>query len=283
MYHHADLSAPPTRLEKGGSSCLETSSVDGSKKPLAAHTRLKETTMKRPIIALASLAALGLYAVFAVQIAGIASRPETTKLADFDLVNTNITKQAQMLVFTQTVSGKAGESKPPPTGHFAGSEVYSYVWPTSLDSSAVGFEAKQGVLALAATFHPDFDDGANGAKNRSLWHTHWVVLVPDDACGKGNLKVKDIPEGAKPKMPPTWPGVGILIDSPNYPPSFSGSSIQVRVPLKDLGFPASFKFDGVTAGLRVNANLHAPLLCVADVFKVASGNLSLPGQVSDGK
>ena len=41
--------------------------------------------------------------------------------------------------------------------------------------------------------------------------------------------------------------------------------------------PASF--DGVTAGLRIDGNLHAPLLCVSNVFKVASGNLSLPGKV----
>ncbi len=38
-------------------------------------------------------------------------------------------------------------------------------------------------------------------------------------------------------------------------------------------------FDGVTAGLRVNADLHAPLLCVVNVFDVASGDLSLPGRV----
>jgi hypothetical protein len=35
----------------------------------------------------------------------------------------------------------------------------------------------------------------------------------------------------------------------------------------------------VTAGLRVNANVHAPLICVADVFDVASGDLSLPGKI----
>jgi len=32
----------------------------------------------------------------------------------------------------------------------------------------------------------------------------------------------------------------------------------------------------------VNASVHSPLLCVADVFKVASGPLSLPGQVETG-
>ena len=39
-------------------------------------------------------------------------------------------------------------------------------------------------------------------------------------------------------------------------------------------------FDGVTAALRVNASMHSPLLCVANVFKVASGDLSLPGKVN---
>jgi hypothetical protein len=29
----------------------------------------------------------------------------------------------------------------------------------------------------------------------------------------------------------------------------------------------------------VNASVHDPLLCVVDVFDVASGNLSLPGRV----
>jgi len=41
----------------------------------------------------------------------------------------------------------------------------------------------------------------------------------------------------------------------------------------------SFNFDGVTAGLRVNADLHSPLLCVTNVYDVASGDLSLPGKV----
>lgn len=45
--------------------------------------------------------------------------------------------------------------------------------------------------------------------------------------------------------------------------------LEVRVPW----------FDGVTAGLRVIAGAHAPPLCVVDVFKVASGDLSLPGKV----
>jgi hypothetical protein len=39
---------------------------------------------------------------------------------------------------------------------------------------------------------------------------------------------------------------------------------------------------GIATGkaLRVNASVHAPLLCIVDVFKVASGKLSLPGKVN---
>ena len=42
---------------------------------------------------------------------------------------------------------------------------------------------------------------------------------------------------------------------------------------------AAMSFDGVAAGLRVNGTMTAPLLCVTDVLKIASGDLSLPGTV----
>ena len=207
----------------------------------------------------------------------ITAAPNTTTQASFDLVQTSVQRSGNHVVFTTTTHGTPGQDRPTATGQFAGSNVYAYVWPTSLDSSVVGFDPKQGVLALAATFHPDFDDGAYGAKNRTVWHAHWVVLQPDDACGKGHLKVRDIPKGTKPNLPATWPGVPLLISSPNYAPSFDANSVTVRVPLADLSFTKAFQYDGVTAGLKINANLHSPLLCVVDVFKVASGNLSLPG------
>lgn len=207
--------------------------------------------------------------------------------AEFDIVRTSITRTGGDLVFTMGVSGRAGASRPARTGQLAGSQVYSYVWPTSLDSSAVGFEQSQGILAFAVTSHPDFDDtplydenGDGDPKNDGdLWHSHWVVLVPDDACGTGALKVKDIPEGAKPRLPATWPGLPILIDSPAYRPTITGRSVSVRIPASAVGETAGMKFDGVTAGLRVNGSVHSPLLCVANVFDVASGNLSLPGRV----
>ena len=60
----------------------------------------------------------------------------------------------------------------------------------------------------------------------------------------------------------------------------SAETVEVRVPFADIGAVKGAGFDGVTAGLRVNANVHAPLLCVTDVFDVASGDLSLPGRVN---
>lgn len=210
----------------------------------------------------------------------VSSPAKDAILAPFDIVRTQVKSVGPDVVFRVQVRGKAGELKPKATGQFAGSAVWSYVWPTSLNSSSVGFEGDQGILALAVTFHPDFDDAAYGGVNRHVWHPHWVVLVPDEACGKGALKVRDIPAGTKPKVPATWPGVPLLIDSPTYPTTLATDTVEVKVPAEVIGAVEGVKFDGVTSALKVNANLHAPLLCISDIFDVASGDLSLPGRIS---
>ena len=219
---------------------------------------------------------------------GIASKAGAAVDAPFDIVHTRIGTEGNTAVFRMAVSGKAGASRPAKSGQLAGSTVFSYVWPTSLDPSVVGFEPKAGILAFVVTSHPDFDDtplfDENGDgrpdNDGDLWHSHWVVLQPDAACGKDALKVVDIPAGTKPRLPKTWPGLPILIDSPGWSPSFNHHSVEVRVPFDDIGVVEAGSFDGVTAALRVNASVHAPLLCVAKVFKVASGDLSLPGKVN---
>ena len=210
----------------------------------------------------------------------IATKKGNAKQPAFDIVKTDIRVDAakNQVEFAMQVAGKAGSVKPKKTGKFAGADVFSYVWPTKIDPSEVGFDKGAGILALAVTIHPDFDDTPLFNTTGKDWHSHWVVLVPDDACGKGALKVKDIPEGAKPKLPKTWPGVPLLIDSPGYAPRFAGNAVTVRVPFDDVSVLKGAAFDGVTAGLRVNASAHAPLLCVVNVFDVASGDLSLPGK-----
>ncbi|MDH5778908.1 MAG: hypothetical protein OEZ33_11890 [Gammaproteobacteria bacterium] len=217
----------------------------------------------------------------------IKSAKDESIQAAFDLVRTRIRVDGPNLVFQQKVTGQAGSVKPNAIGQLAGSEVFSYVWPTSLDSSAAGFEAKQGILALVMTAHPDFDDTPRYDENRdgdktndgNVWHSHWVVLIGDDACGPGALKVKDIPEDSKPKLPATWPGLPLFIDSPGYEPELDEHTVDIKVPLKDIGFAEDFRFDGVTAGLRINQSVHNPLLCVVKVHDIASGDLSLPGTV----
>lgn len=208
--------------------------------------------------------------------------------AAFDIIHARITTEGRVATFHMAVSGKAGESRPAPTGQLAGSQVFGYVWPTTLDAATVGFDAGAGILAMVATAHPDFDDtplyDENGDGDRGndgdLWHSHWVVLGPDDACGVGALKAIDIPEGATPRLPATWPGLPLLIDSPGWDPVILDETIEIAVAFDDIGAVEAAGFDGVTAGMRVNVNVHAPLLCVTDVFDVASGDLSLPGRVN---
>lgn len=204
--------------------------------------------------------------------------------AAFDLVHTHIYRVGDNIVFQQVVSGTAGANTPKASGKFAGADVYSYVWPTSLGSETVGFEPKSGILALALTSHPDFDDtpqldeNKDGKKDNDggLWHSHWVVLTKEASCGPSGLKVRDILKDVKPKMPATWPGVPLYIDSPGYGLNVSKHTVSIQVPLAAIGFPETFNYDGVTAGLKVNADLHDPLLCVSSVWDVASGDLSLP-------
>ena len=219
---------------------------------------------------------------------GLVAEKGNASPAAFDIVRTRITTQGNTAVFLMALSDKAGQSKPAVTGKLAGSDVFSYVWPTTIDTYAVGFEGKAGILALAVTAHPDFDDtplfdenGDGDTRNDgNIWHSHWVVLESNERCGKGALGVVDIAEGTRPRLPKTWPGLPILLDSPGWQPVFKGNSVEVMVAFDDISAVEKGMFDGVTAGLRVNESAHAPLLCVVNVMDVASGDLSLPGKVN---
>lgn len=216
--------------------------------------------------------------------AEIASPADPARRASFDILSAQVTRNGDTMTFRMATAAEAGADRPDPVGGLAGAPVHAYVWPTSLDPSAVGFERGTGILALAATSHPDFDDtplydenGDGDLANDGLdWHSHWVVLTPSEACGPGALSVRDIPEGESPALPPTWPGLPLFIDSPEARPAFDGPVISVTLPLAGA---EGASYDGVTSALRVDANLHAPLLCVTDVFDVASGDLSLPGRI----
>lgn len=215
----------------------------------------------------------------------VKSAIDRAKVASFDILAAHVHRKGNTVTFHMTTNGKAGAKRPKAKGAVGGAPVWSYVWPTSLDPSIVGFEKGAGILAMAATSHPDFDDtplydenlNGNTGDDGGIWHSHWVVLAPTEKCGPGALAVKDIPKGTTPKLPATWPGFPILLDSPGFTPVFDGPEITINAAV--AGGAAGASFDGVTAALRVNESVHAPLLCVTNVFDVASGNLSLPGKV----
>jgi hypothetical protein len=186
---------------------------------------------------------------------GIASTPRSGVHADFDIVHTKVTVDGRIARFHMAVSGQAGATRPTPAGALAGSSVFSYVWPTRIDPWAVGFEAGAGLLALAVTAHPDFDDtplfDENGDgdpdNDGNVWHAHWVVLAANPACGEGMLAVVDIPDGATPRLPKTWPGLPILLDSPGWQPLFEGGNVEVRLAFENEAALQALEFDGVTA------------------------------------
>jgi len=217
----------------------------------------------------------------------VKSGADSTKTATFDILAAHIHQEGRIATFHMTTVGQTGTTIPTAVGELAGAPVFAYVWPTSLDPSTVGFEGGTGILALAATSHPDFDDtplydensDSDTTNDGAIWHSHWVVLTPTEACGAGALAVRDIPEGETPDMPLTWPGLPIFLDSPGYTPILSETEITVAVPFANAADLAGTSYDGVTAALKVNANLHAPLLCLTDVFDIASGDLSLPGVI----
>jgi len=212
----------------------------------------------------------------------IKSAVDPTKPAAFDITSASATTDGRLSTFMMEVAGEAGSVKPEATGKLEGARVTAYVWPTGFDPSAVGFAEKSGILALAITAHPDFDDtplfDENGdgdpANDGADWHSHWVVLGKDDGCGAG-LKVLDVSPGVD-VLPPTAPMLPLALDSPGMSPSLQGKTARVTVPVRD---GENISFDAVTAELQVNAEGKAPLLCVTGVHDIASGDLSMPGRI----
>ncbi|MVA96508.1 hypothetical protein GN330_04505 [Nitratireductor sp. CAU 1489] len=200
----------------------------------------------------------------------------------FDIVVSSATTDGRLATFMMELAGEAGSQKPEAVGQLKGAKVAAYVWPTGLDPAVAGFAAGSGILALAVTAHPDFDDtplfDENGdgdpANDGANWHSHWVVLAEDTACGAG-LKVRDVSPGVD-MLPATAPMLPLALDSPGMSPLFDGKRVAITVPVAD---GETVSFDAVTSELTVNETGQAPLLCVTGVYDVASGDLSQPGVI----
>lgn len=198
-------------------------------------------------------------------------------------------KDLAATIWEITVKGKAGSTTPTPAGQLDGAPVLGYVFPTTLQPGDVGFSKTKGIVALALTSHPDFDDTPLWDENNDqrldndgvVWHPHWVVLTPDKRV-KGGLSVKQFTKGdASVKLPPTNPGMPMYMDSPGFQVVTSGNKIRVIVPDYRMNNQTNFKFDAVTCFMQVNTSKkNMPMLGVYQVYNVASGNLSLPYTVN---
>lgn len=249
-----------------------------------------ETTKRRVRIALACalLAAATQFAIAQTP----ELQPRTTPPPagpDVDVESATVEYRAalDLLVFEVTVVGTAGGIAPEPRGSMDGAPVLGYVFPTSLRPRDIGFEGDEGTVALAVTAHPDFDDTLLWDENRNrrfdddgaTYHTHWVVLVADDRV-PGGLAVAEIAEREIARvLPPTNPGMPMLMDSPGYSVVLRGDSLKVLVPASRLYVEPQFRYDAVTAYMEVGPGADRPLLGVYQVYDVLSGDLTLPFEV----
>lgn len=209
---------------------------------------------------------------------------------DFVIKNVKVTHKADLgvTVWEISVSGNAGNTTPIKVGQLDGAPVLGYVFPTTLQPTDVGFSKTDGIVALALTSHPDFDDTPLWDENADkifdndgiVWHPHWVVLHKDERVA-GGLSVKQIRKDDKTVvLPPTNPGMPMYMDSPGYPVITKNNTIKVVVPDYRINNKTDFSYDGVAAYMKVNtSNENLPMLGVYEVFSVASGNLSLPYKV----
>lgn len=190
-----------------------------------------------------------------------------------------------VLVFSMDLEGQAGKAVPKAAGKLDGAPVVAYVFPTTLKAVDVNMGSAEGIVALAITSHPDFDDtplwdeNANGKydDDKVIYHTHWVLLVKDDRV-PGGLAVKEFrKEDKSVVLPPTNCGMPMYLDSPGHGVAERGNTIRAIVPASYVRNKTKFQFDGVTCYMQVNTSCMArPMLGVYEVYSVASGDLGLP-------
>jgi len=193
-----------------------------------------------------------------------------------------------LLVFEQRVKGRAGGTLPKAAGQMDGAPVLGHVFPTTLKPEAIGFGSGEGIVALAVTSHPDFDDtplwdensDQDYANDGVVFHTHWVLLGKDDRVAGGLSVVEFRKEDTSIVLPPTNPGMPMYMDSPGFSVLLKGDTLRVLVPAKRLSNSLDFRYDAVTAYMQVNTDApDRPLLGVYAVYSVLSGDLSLPYSV----
>lgn len=214
------------------------------------------------------------------------------KNEDFAIKGVSVTNKSDLAitVWEITVNGIAGKTTPVKVGQLDGAPVLGYVFLTSLNPVDVGFGKTDGIVALALTSHPDFDDTPLWDENNDrifdndglVWHPHWVILTNDERVA-GGYSVKQFKKADNTVvLPPTNPGMPMYMDSPGYPVTSQSNKIRVVVPNYRMNNRTEFNYDGVTAYMQINTSKeNLPMLGVYQVYSVASGDLSLPYTVKN--
>jgi hypothetical protein len=214
------------------------------------------------------------------------------KTADLEPENANVEyiEDLDLLVFQQRVKGEAGGTVPEANGALDGAPVLGYVFPTTLQPENVWFKntSEGAIIALAVVSHPDFDDTPLWDENNdgdfdndgAVYHTHWVALQEDDRV-EGGFSVEEMSEDhISEALPPTNPGMPMYMDSPGFSVVMDGNTLKVLVPAQRVHYNTTFNFDAVSAYMQVNQSDEGrPMLGVYEVYKVLSGDLSLPYEV----
>ncbi len=233
---------------------------------------------------LLSIAIILLYTI------SISAQKKEYKNNDFKIKKVSVSHKSDfgVTIWEINVEGTAGKTKPIKAGQLDGAPVLGYVFPTSLNPIDVGFNQTEGIVALALTSHPDFDDTPLWDENNDqifnndgiVWHPHWVILRKDNRVA-GGFSVKQFKKADNTViLPPTNPGMPMYMDSPGYPVTTINNTIRVVVPDYRINHKADFNYDGVTAFMKVNtSNNDLPMLGVYQVFSIASNDLSLPYKV----
>lgn len=241
--------------------------------------------------------ALVIITLFSYSIANACDKCINYNNEDFKIKSASVKhdKKLGVTLWEIKVAGQAGATTPKKAGQLNGAPVLGYVFPTTLKPTDVGFNKTEGIVALALTSHPDFDDtpiwdeNADGIFDNDgiIWHPHWVILTEDKRV-PGGLSIKEFKKDDKSVvLPKTAPNMPMYMDSPGFNVVTEGNTIRVIVPDYRINNQTDFKFDAVGCFMEVNtggSSTHAengdkPMLGVYKVYSVASGNLSLPYSV----
>ncbi|RYG15745.1 MAG: hypothetical protein EOO07_14720 [Chitinophagaceae bacterium] len=215
------------------------------------------------------------------------------KSKDFNIKSASIVhnKLNSTLEFQLTVEGNAGATQPQPIGKFDMAPVLGYVIPTTLKAEDIGFSPTEGIVAMAITSHPDFDDtplwdenmDKNFANDGILWHPHWVILIKDQRV-PGGFSVKEHKKAEVVSKPKTAPNMNMYMDSPGYAVGTVGNKIGMSVPLYHVNNKTNFKFDALACYMQISApdgktmdkEHDKPMLGVYNVYNILSRDLSMP-------